>query len=188
MDKNLTNRPFTGILSGFIPSDRDCFSYWDKYSLYPNIRKHCLLVTELATDIAQKASKKDWPINIQAIRAAALLHDLAKPYCLEYGGNHCQLGAAWVMQLTLNTAIAQGIIHHLYWPGKLDLVQHFLPLIVIYADKRVKHDKIVSVQQRFDDLFNRYGKSCEHIERIERSLAQIKNIEKLILENLDVRI
>jgi putative nucleotidyltransferase with HDIG domain len=182
--ENTTHVPFEGVLSGYIPTDRDCFNYWDKFSVLKRIRKHSLLVTELATDITQKAQNLGWQVNIQAVRAAALLHDLAKTYTLQYGGDHCQLGAAWVMQLTSNTAIAQGIIHHLYWPGTLDLKSHYLPLILIYADKRVKHDQVVSVQERFEDLFERYGKSSSHRAIIERSLEQIENIEKLIQEQL----
>jgi hypothetical protein len=28
----------------------------------------------------------------------------------------------------------------------------FLPLAVIYADKRVKHDRVVDISERFEDL------------------------------------
>ncbi len=54
-------------------------------------------------------------------------------------------------------------------PGPLREVE-----IVNYADKRVLHDLVVTLPQRFDDLRRRYGRTPEIIQRItsneERSL------------------
>jgi hypothetical protein len=38
--------------------------------------------------------------------------------------------------------------------------------IVNYADKRVLHDRIVSLAKRMEYIFERYGKGPEHRERI----------------------
>ena len=40
--------------------------------------------------------------------------------------------------------------------------------IVHYADKRVRHDCIVSLEERFSDLVDRYGRGKETIEQIEK--------------------
>ncbi len=102
-------------------------------------------------------AKDDIPVPTGAVIASALLHDLGKFYCIEHGGFHNQLGASLVMELTRNPAIAQGVMHHVFWPGDIDIEKFFLPLVIIYSDKRVKHDQIVSLETRFDDLFSRYG-------------------------------
>ncbi len=83
------------------------------------------------------------------------------------------------MGLVGNPHIAQGIIHHVYWPGPLDLERHFLPLAVIYADKRVKHDALVGLEERFADLFDRYGHTPQSREWITRSLNQGRELERL---------
>ena len=71
-------------------------------------------------------------------------------------------------------------MHHVYWPGELDPERHFLPLAVIYADKRVRHDDLVSLEERFDDLMDRYGKNERSRDWIGRSRQQNRDIENLL--------
>ena len=102
--------------------------------------------------------------------AAALLHDLAKTYTIRHGGNHTQLGAAWVVQETGSPLIAQGVLFHAFWPWELDIEAWPLPLLVQYADKLVRHDQVVDLKARFTDLMERYGKT----ERARESIAQME--------------
>ena len=48
--------------------------------------------------------------------------------------------------------------------------------IVFYADKRVKDNKIVSLEERFEDIKKRYNLN------LTRELEFVKKIEKEILE------
>jgi hypothetical protein len=125
-------------------------------------------------------------VDEQAVRASALLHDLAKGYTIQYGGHHSQLGGAWVQDLTRNPQIAQGVIHHVYWPFEIDPRRHFLPLAVSYADKRVRHDVIVTLTERFEDLFVRYGATGEIRARLQGTLDQALLLEKKLSEALEV--
>lgn len=153
-----------------------------------HIKRHSELVAQVATTLAQMAlerkagnpqqlSPDDF---VQSVRAAGLLHDLGKTCTIQMGGDHGQLGAGWVMQLTGNPHIAQGVMHHVYWPGELDLARHFLPLAIIYADKRVRHDELVSLEERFDDLMDRYGTSERSRVWIGRSRQQNLDLENLL--------
>lgn len=151
-----------------------------------HIRVHSALVADVATDLAGMARDKGLQFELQAVRAAALLHDLGKTYTVQFGGNHSQIGSSWVMQVTRNPAIAQGVMHHVHWPGRLDLDAHFLPLVIIYADKRVKHESVVSLEDRFRDLFARYGINQDLTARIQRSYQQGKDLEKLLTTRLEV--
>jgi hypothetical protein len=50
--------------------------------------------------------------------------------------------------------------------------------IVNYADKRVEHDRIVSLEERFCDLMDRYGKNqkaSEQIEQLKKATFEIEN-------------
>lgn len=170
--------PFKGLCAGIIPSDEQCFELWDYYQMLPNIRIHSMIVANIATYIGKLAQRQGCEINLQVIRAAGLLHDLAKTYTVNFGGNHSQIGATWVMDYTKNPAIAQGVIHHVYWPGEIDIEAHFLPLSIIYADKRVKHDKIVSLRERNNDILKRYGNNPNIVKRIQRSFEQVQYIEQ----------
>ncbi len=173
---------------GRIPSDDECRGWWSTYGMLDHIKDHSELVAGVATTLAELATKlgRGNPEGltradfVQSVRAAGLLHDLGKTYSIEHGGNHSQLGAAWVMDLIRSPRIAQGVLHHVHWPGPLNLDRHFLPLAIIYADKRVKHDTIVGLEERFADLFDRYGHTERSREWITRSFKQGRELEHLL--------
>ncbi len=168
----------------FVPSEAQCRALWDAYDMLPNIRAHSLAVACIATTLARQAASAGFDVDVDAVRAAALLHDLAKTYTIRHGGNHSQLGGAWVQELTGNPALAQGIIHHVHWPFAVDIRSHFLPLSIIYSDKRVKHNRVVSLTERFEDLLHRYGATPDIRQRIGRSFAQAREIEQALVQNL----
>ena len=180
--------PISGHVGGRIPSDAECRGWWDEYGMYDHIKVHSELVAGVATALAEMAAGKGLgnPYGlprddfVQSVRAAGLLHDLGKTWSIVHGGNHSQLGAAWTLALTGNHAIAQGVIHHVFWPGELNLAKHFLPLAVIYADKRVTHDKLFSIEERFTDLMARYGTNERSRSWIARSRQQNLDLEVLL--------
>ncbi|MGE4536484.1 MAG: HDIG domain-containing metalloprotein [Desulfovibrio sp.] len=170
----------------FVPTDAQCRELWDAYDMLPNIREHSALVACLATALAEAAVRAGLDVEVATVRAAGLLHDLAKTYTIRHGGNHCQLGGAWVQELTGNPVLAQGVACHVTWSLPIDLRAHFLPLAIIYSDKRVKHNQIVTLEARFDDLLTRYGKTEYIRERIRESFQQAAAIEKALAQTLDL--
>ncbi len=168
----------------YTPDDEECEVLWNRHHMLDNIRAHSRQVAHIAHTLALLAQEKGMAVHPDWVRACGLLHDIAKTYTITYGGSHAQLGAAWVVAEVGNPAIAQGIMHHVHWPwdAELCLEKHFLPLVIIYADKRVKHDNIVSLEERFQDLLVRYGRTEEICEHIRGSFAQAQAIEKA-LEN-----
>lgn len=167
-----------------VPSDAECRMLWDAHGMLPNIRAHSELVACVATALARLAETAGLAVNVAEVRAAALLHDLAKTYTINHGGNHCQLGAAWVQELTGNPALAQGVLCHVSWPHPVDLRTDFLPLTLIYSDKRVKHNQIVTLETRFEDLLERYGATDYIRTRIHESFQQAEAIERALAETL----
>lgn len=172
-----------------VPTDEQCTAWWDRYEMPPHIRAHSLVVARVAETLAVLAERKGLPVCVQSVRASALLHDLAKHYCILHGGSHAQIGGAWAMELTGNPVLAQGIIHHVYWPFEMDVARYFMPLAVLYGDKRAKHDELVSVHVRFDDLLVRYGHTPEIQEKIRWTVEQALEVERrlgdLLGEDLD---
>jgi len=160
-----------------IPSEARCLALWDQFEMPDHIRAHSRKVALVACQLAEAGNKKGLGVCIDTVRASALLHDLAKIYCVKHGGNHSQLGGAWAMALTGNPLLAQGVMHHVYWPFEPDLRRYFVPLAVLYGDKRVAHDRIVPIESRFADLVARYGRTPEITERIHSTNRQAKEIE-----------
>jgi hypothetical protein len=172
--------------SHFIPDDRQCAEFWDRFSMLEHIAEHSVQVARVASFIAIRAKELGRDVHIQTVRASALMHDIAKTYCIKHGGNHSQLGGAWTVDLTNNPAIACGVTHHVYWHFEMNLDKYFTPLAVIYADKRVRHNGLVTIESRFQDLVKRYGINDYIRKRIEITRAQAVELENLLSKTLEV--
>ena len=188
VEESLLPPPFPGRQHGLVPSDAQCLEWMHAAGMEAHIRAHSSLVAVVAETIAGLAIEKGFDVDVQAVRAAALLHDIAKPHTIAYGGNHCQIGGAWVQHRTGNPAIAQGVIHHVCWPGPIDVRAHTLVLAVIYGDKRVRHETIVSLEERFQDLLERYGTTKDRKTLIQRAFDQTRAIEQAFNRALEVNL
>ncbi len=185
---------FPGEKSWHVPGEEECVSLWDKYDMLPNIREHCRSVAQVAVHIVSEAKKRGIVprgrlLDVPLAYAAGLLHDIGKTYTIRYGGSHAQLGAGWVRDETGNYLLAQSVLFHVSWPwqgGKLDDVSDplRLPVIIAYADKRVRHSDVVSLKERFDDLVVRYGISPEKVRHIQGHYEHAKAVEKALFERV----
>lgn len=182
----LPSPPGPATFSLPVPNDEECFALWNSTEMLDNVRQHSLAVAAVATKLAELAHERGWPVDIGEVRASALLHDIAKTYTILHGGNHSQLGGAWVVELTGNPTIASGVTHHVYWPYELDVKRYFLQLAVMYGDKRVTHDRLVTIQERFEDLLDRYGRTPLIRERMTVMHEQIVIVEEMFSNALKV--
>jgi hypothetical protein len=170
-----------------IPDVEECRRLWDRYDMLAHIREHSLAVARVAVCLALRAADKGMDVCVETVRASALLHDLAKSFTIIHGGNHAQLGGVWALEETGNPAVAQGVVHHVHWPWPVDPEAYFLPLVVLYGDKRVMHDRIVSLQERHEDLIERYGLNSPGARRgIKRSEAFGYRLEELLSLRLEM--
>ncbi|MDR2604737.1 MAG: HDIG domain-containing protein [Desulfovibrio sp.] len=197
-----------------IPRYKDCRALWDRYAMLGHIREHSAKVADFAHALAVRAVERGMHVNPDAVRAAGLLHDLGKTRTIAVGGNHAQLGAAWVMRETRNGPIARAVLFHVFWPfeGRLQAVPdagglcperaggvrgdrepagafgagHFMIAAVIYADKRTLHDAYVGLEARCEDLIKRYAVSDAVKKRILLSHEQGRRIEAALSAALGV--
>ncbi len=166
-----------------IPGESDCVRLWDKYGMLPNIRAHSRVVADVALDLARRARALGLdPGSDAELRAACLLHDIAKTYTIRHGGGHAQLGAAWTLEETSNPFLAQAVLFHVVWPwddGPLAPWHHplRLPFLVSYADKRSRHNQVVGLEERFADLLDRYGHTEWQRASITANLKQARRHE-----------
>jgi 5'-deoxynucleotidase YfbR-like HD superfamily hydrolase len=66
-----------------LPTEEQCFVYFDEYKVPRNIYDHCLRVKKLAVLIAEKLNHNGVNINVPLVRCGALLHDLFKVVALK---------------------------------------------------------------------------------------------------------
>lgn len=170
-----------------IPSVEKCFEFMEKYHMLDNIRAHSIVVEKVAGIIARGLRDTGLDISLERITAGALMHDIGKTLCLNTSGDHTAKGMEICLQNDLHE-IADIVREHVQ-------LQNYQPAeaihekeIVYYADKRVKHDAIVSLEERLKYLIRRYGKGKEHyIQLLREGFDLWKAVEKKIFARLNFR-
>ena len=160
-----------------IPGRQECLRLMETHGMLPNIRAHSLTVCRLALAIAEAANRHGCQFDTAAIEAAALLHDITKTRSLETGENHALTGAELLLELGYGPVA--GMVREHVTPqdrgGGLTCEE-----LVSYADKRVLHDRVVSLEERFGYLCERYGRDETARERIGRARVRTLQIESKI--------
>ncbi|MEZ6854733.1 HDIG domain-containing metalloprotein [Halodesulfovibrio aestuarii] len=151
-----------------------------------HIRAHSEQVANVAIALAELGVQRGLDVSIESIASSALLHDIAKAYTIEFGGDHAWIGGSIVLSETGNPYVAQGVVHHVHWDWPVDSELCFLPLAIIYADKRVMHDSVVSLNERFEDLVVRYGRNDRIIANIMKAKVLAEQIERAFSEQLGI--
>ena len=157
-----------------IPAREHCLELMDSQGMLPNIKAHSLQVCSYALSLARAANACGCSFDLAAIEAAALLHDITKTRSLSTDENHAATGALLLEELGF-TGIVGMVAGHVTPPenGAGLTAEELLS----YADKRVLHDRVVSLDERFGYLYERYGRNAEAFERIGRAKIRTRQIE-----------
>jgi len=143
------------------------------------------MVTEVALFLGKRLNGNGSKLDLKLVEAAALLHDVGKQQSLERGGDHALLGAQ-MLEGIAPPAVAAIVSEHVW----LEPSQIAAPLtesvLVNYSDKRVKHEQVVSVEDRYHDLIARYAKSLTHRQRLLEKLTLYLELEKQIFSHLNI--
>lgn len=173
-------------MSRKFPSTAECHQLMQAYQMLPNIREHSCRVRDVALQVGQHLLTAGVELNLPLLEAGALLHDIAKTASLANGGEHARLGARWLTDLGY-PAVAEIVREHVWlsrdpaepWPlREVELVN--------YADKRVRHDLVVTLGQRFADLRQRYGRTPDIIQRLTTNERRSLILEKKIFANINL--
>ena len=169
-----------------VPRVEDCEAICQRYGMLEHIKQHSRMVGELALALAGKAVLAGCDILPEAALAAGLLHDLGKTHCIDHGGHHDQIGAAWVMRETRNGPLAQAVLFHTRWPWRETPIKEIplLTMLCFYADKRVLHEDYVGLDRRFEDLRKRYGKTDQALAHLALAENQAREAESALGEIL----
>jgi putative nucleotidyltransferase with HDIG domain len=148
-----------------------------------HIVDHSMQVCRVATFLADQLNSRHNHLNYDLIRAAALLHDITKTRSFETAEDHALTGGQFLAE--------RG------YPEVGDLVRQHVKLdeypqspvvnevaILNYADKRVLHDQVVTLQVRLDYILERYGKVPKHRQRIRLLWQKTKELEEAIFRGI----
>jgi len=166
-----------------IPTRDECLRMMDQYGMLRNIIDHSIVVTKVALYVAMGLKKKGQRIDLSLVEAASLLHDLTKSECLTTKEDHARTGSQVLKKMGYER-VGEVVAEHIHLSGKNDPSLITEEEIVNYADKRVQHDRIVSLEERFNDLMERYGDGHKPSERMEQLMKATFKIENKIFSIL----
>lgn len=170
-----------------VPSVGKCIELMGKYEMPDHIRAHSIVVKDVAVLLAFGHIETGSYISIEKIIAGALMHDIGKVLCLNSSCDHALKG--------MDICIRNGL------DELADIVEEHVTLksydkdspvsekeIVYYADKRVNHDTVVSLDKRIEYLIERYAKKQEGMENmIRQNFIRCRDVETKIFSSLKFR-
>ena len=168
-----------------IPSEKECYDLMENYRMLDNIREHSIVVAEIVRAISNGLVTSGVQLSVDKAVAGALLHDIAKTQCLQTGGDHAALGREICLQHQLDE-IADIVAEHI-WLKSYSLDGLYSEKeIVYYADKRVLHTSVVSLDERMDDIIKRYGRYDSRLTQlVHMNFTICKGIERKLFGRLD---
>lgn len=180
-------------------NNRDIHNLYEEFHTPRHVRAHCAQVTHVADFIGKKMSEKGITVDLGKLRAAALLHDAVR--VVDFREWPPESFAATVEDMTAWNELrdayhgmdhAAAMADILRKRGYADLAQiigehNFTQIlkkegfssieseILYYADKRVRHDEIVSLEKRLEEGARRHGKE-PNIEAEQKLFALEKDL------------
>ena len=161
-----------------IPTIEECFSLMEQHRMLPNIKDHSIVVAGVAEIITAGLIKAGYQLSPDKVIAGALLHDIGKTACLENDDDHATRGYEICLAHNLESIadiVAEHVILRNYAPANGVSEKE----IVYYADKRVNHDQVVSLEDRLAYILDRYGlNNQKRCLAIKKNYALCQGLEK----------
>ncbi|MBY9016404.1 MAG: HD domain-containing protein [Candidatus Lokiarchaeota archaeon] len=172
-----------------LPNSYFAFDLLKKLKVPYHVRRHSLKVAEKALDLAEKMDEND--VDKDLIEIGGILHDIGRSKT--HGFKHAIIGAKILKERGFSKRLSRICETHML--GGLDKEdakqvglpeRDYMPLtleekIICLADKHIAGTKDVSIEQRFEKWFSKYGKTqilTKAKERIDIIKKEIENLSK----------
>jgi len=178
-----------------IPSIQQCYSLMDEYAMLDNIRAHSLVVARVSHVLLRaltNSPNKNVPLpSSDLVLAGALLHDIAKTQCLKNQCDHARHGRDICLQLGF-PEVAEIVREHVilteFSSSRYDNGHFLAKELVYYADKRVRHEEIVSLEERLEYILERYGNNDpERHALIRENFAKCQQLETFLFISIGMK-
>ncbi|MBF0530275.1 MAG: HDIG domain-containing protein [Deltaproteobacteria bacterium] len=155
---------------------RECLNLLEYIQVPTHVIRHSWTVCGVALYLARRFCELGLELNLELIRAAALLHDITKQFSFNRPLDHALTGAKLLKKIgypQIGSIVRQHVrISVARPPGRISEVE-----IVNYADKRVLEDQITTLDKRLEYILKRYGRTSEGQELIKENMAMISSLE-----------
>lgn len=157
------------------PDINVCRKIQDYFHMTDAVKLHSDKVAEKAFSIYERLSGEGVFLDKEIILAASLLHDIAKGTI-----HHEKVGAQWIEDMGYKE-IADIISEHMELKQISSTITE--KEVVFLADKLVKGDKFVTIDERFSFKENMYKKDELALKAVKRRKEQADNLYKIIFKN-----
>jgi molybdenum cofactor cytidylyltransferase len=151
-----------------VPDEDECVAMLEAAATPEPVRRHCRMVAGLATSLALSLNKADGQLDACLVRAAALVHDIAKGQ-----PQHAQAGAA--------------LLREFGFPGVADLVARHMTItfdgdsidegaVLYLADKLIQGEMRVRLEERFAPALTRFDDDAVALASVRRRYADAQAI------------
>lgn len=190
--------------------------FWADWVTPLHVRDHCRQVSKVAVQIGEEMSKKNIIINLDLLNTAGLLHDMARVCDFRQldrnkfqeevtdekwarwvdlrkqfeGMHHADIACGALLEEGFNKTAQIIRLHNslsiLEEPEKFSYLEI---AILYYADKRVKHNEIVDLKERFRDGRERNGEDDyeETRQKFEQVEKETFELERQLFELIDLK-
>lgn len=161
-----------------IPSSGECESILSIRGVAPPLLHHLKAVANIACSIALALNEKGFSFNIDLIRASGLLHDISKGM-----PDHAHHGAALLRSMGFSR-VAEVVASHMefdFSDGKLSEAA-----LIYLADKLVRGDTLITLNQRFRPAFTRFRYDTEALKGVKRRLVTARKIAVTVEKELGI--
>ena len=176
-----------GTAPASIPGVNVCLNLMEQYQMLPNIKAHSLMVARVAEIITNGLIAAGHALSLDTVIAAALLHDIGKTACLDNDDDHAARGFEICLAHDLEP-IADIVAEHVILKNYAPESGFTEKEIVYYADKRVNHDQVVSLEERLAYILARYGmNNALRCRAIKINYARCQDLEQRMFTLLPFR-
>lgn len=160
------------------PSREECLALLKEYKTPEHVIRHCLKVTDTALKIGEALNNKGLNLDLGLIQSAGLIHDIAR-----VEDKHWEIGARIADELGYHQEAEIIKVHMFYNSKPVDKSITETDLVCL-ADRMVKEDEYVGLENRMQFILDKFRDNPVVIERISRNikknLALINRIEKIL--------
>lgn len=175
-----------------VPTIEQCLSWIDQHEMLDNIRQHSFVVARVAEALfngLERVGKAPVLADKDLVLAGALLHDIAKTLCIRTGCHHANVGQQICVDLgypQIGELVAEHVVLKRFTPELYSKGIFGAKELVYYADKRVRHDEVVTLDNRLEYILERYGNGDpEKEDHIRKNFSKTTEFEAYLFNFLD---
>jgi putative nucleotidyltransferase with HDIG domain len=161
-----------------IPTERECMTLLKSRNAPEKLVAHCRMVAEVAGVLAVRLEGAGLPLDLELVKAAGLLHDIAKGE-----PDHAAAGAA-LLEESGYGRVARIVAVHTDIEPKGSLPPDEADVVHL-ADKLVQCDRLVSLEERFEGPLKKFANRPEVLSSVKRRLRNAKTISDRLADILD---